>query len=178
MAIITNSAPYEFNLYILDVQANPEDLRNAPVIIGQKLNNDMNPFYNMNDRSITWSYVLGGNVWIWCAVFPDNSQDAAFKDVFARCLYETTSRTPFSKVKEEDKVAIINTLRDTVDRDAAAMDPAVDGDFDEKKVLEAFESLSLKSKKYGGVIDDDDEEEADADDYDDGESEEEEEGRR
>jgi len=174
-AIITKTAPFEFNLYVLDVVAAPADLKDAPVIIGQKLNNSMNPYFNMSDRSITWSYVLGGCVWVWCAIFPDPPQDAAFKDVFARCLYEATSRIPFNKVKEEDKVAIVNSLRDTVERDADAMDPVEpDVPEEEEKVLEAMASLSLRSKKHGGVIDDDEEEEEEEEEDEEEEEEEEE----
>jgi len=178
MAIITTTSQFEFYLYVLDVVASPVDLKDAPVIIGQKINNSMNPYFNMSDRSITWSYVLGANVWIWNTVFPDSPQDIAFKDVFAKCLYETTSRKPFGKVKEEDKVSIMNTLRDTVERDAAAMDPVEpDDETDTSKILEAMNSLSLKSKSAGGVIDDDEEEEEEEED-DEEEEEEEEEARQ
>jgi len=174
MAVITEIDKFEFSLYVLDVTANPADLKDATVIIGQKLGNEMNPFFNMSDRSITWSYTLGGNTWVWSAIFADEAQDIAFKDFFSRCLFETTSRTPFGKVKEEDKTAIVNTLRDYVERDADAMDPVEpDSPDEEQKILQAMNSLSLKSKHSGGVLDDDDEEEEKDDDEDEDEEEEE-----
>ena len=145
-AVITKTAPYEFGLFVLDLKGAPADLKDAPVVLGQRLGNEMNAYFDMAERTITWTYRLGASVWVWSAVFPDPAQDIAFKDVFSRCLYETTSRKPFGKVKEEDKVAIMNTLRDTVDRDSDAMDPVEpDTPEDRNTVLEAMDSLSLRS---------------------------------
>lgn len=174
-AVITKTAPYEFGLFVLDLKSAPADLKDAPVILGQRLGNEMNAYFDMAERSITWTYRLGSNVWIWSAVFPDPAQDIAFKDVFSRCLYETTSRKPFGKMKEEDKIAIMNTLRDTVERDSDAMDPVEpDTPEDKNTVLEAMDSLSLRSS-HGVDESDEEEEEEDEDDEQEEEEEEEEE---
>jgi len=159
MAVITEVGPYEFCLSVLDVAAKP-----AHDLVRQKINNQMNPYFNMSDRSITWSYTLNKTIWVWCIVLPDSTQDVAFKDKFSQCLYETTTHSPFKSVKAEDKSAIFNTLRDSFDDDDEQMDSEQPvSPEEEDKILVAMNSLSLKSKKHGGILEDDDEEDEDED---------------
>ncbi|KAL6062309.1 Vacuolar import and degradation protein 27 [Balamuthia mandrillaris] len=132
-------------------------LKGSQVMISQTITTEMYMHFDKENRSVIWVAVHKDKVFTWSLMFADPDTDEEFKKTFSKCLWETNTCTPFSKVKKTDVDWILGAWRD----DASAVE-ANDG-VNEFDLLDFVEDGADK------------EEEKNEDDEEEGEEEEEEE---